>query len=896
MALSFGFKARRILVISPAMILRQQIAGEFTSLKDLRDAKCLTLAAGLKPSVVSLNTEMRTAAQWRKFSAHDVVTATTRTTSPQLKNIESPPTGFFDVVFIDEAHHEPAETWRALVDCFDRNQTKIVLLTGTPYRRDRVQIGGRLSFVYPIARALRDGIYATVGFVTAGDPVPEQRDAELATRGIQQWKRLRHLGKPLILVKTDRVTHANELATLYRKLGLRIEAIHSDQPDKTNETHVEAARNGKIHGLVVVGMLSEGLDIPELKVAVFHRNPQSLPYTLQLIGRLARVPPGLKHGVVVACSSDFTKETFRLYEGSEDWLQLIPDLERQLIGPAQVRSRHVVEDSGAEIDLADARPFFAVSVGVRTGRVKKASLVGQTFRTSKGQASVSIDEMVAKDFRAIVTTTTERPDWLQSHGVSDVFNSTYNIHCFYVGKKNLLIWQTTEDALGKYIQEELCTIRKVPAYELGKVLSVQDGTYAVIGLQNTAALSAVTPSYKMLLGREAEFAVTSADRNSFTPGHGLMKMGRAADAEWRGVAFKNSKVWSLQRRDLNDLREWMHAVENSILGSGSALLPKLTQLRRSIPLDKFPSAPIAALWSPALFTAQITWRSGNQIVNGLPTIKVAGRWTGAAGNLSIEEVGIDVKAAIKNAYLTFAPTSAAQWTVTVDRGAISKHSLTDFLDDFPLTLLFADGSSVMDRLYSKPSAEPVINYNQLKPKIWSGYSITKEIPTGAAPKSVHEYVEDHVALRGDSIAICDHGTREVADYIEFDPVAKSVSFYHCKKSSEATPGVRQDDFEELIPQGMACLRRVRNSQLIPRLQDRLQNGPARIVHGTSAKWQIMKNKFEPTTWRFRLVLVQPGLSFAKFKTNAGASLRPLIASAADYTQTSDAAMEVWCSG
>src|SRR5260370_16958199 len=160
MALSFGFKARRVLVISPAMILRQQVAGEFANLKVIRDAKCLKLRAGLKPSVVSLDAEMRTAAHWQELASYDFVTATTRTTSPQLKKVESPPPGFFDVVFIDEAQHEPAETWRALVDCFDKNQTKIVLLTGTPYPRDRAPIGGPLRFVYPIAPPLKHLIFA----------------------------------------------------------------------------------------------------------------------------------------------------------------------------------------------------------------------------------------------------------------------------------------------------------------------------------------------------------------------------------------------------------------------------------------------------------------------------------------------------------------------------------------------------------------------------------------------------------------------------------------------------------------------------------------------------------------------------------------------------------------
>jgi superfamily II DNA or RNA helicase len=895
MALSFGFKARRVLVISPARVLRRQVATQFKTLEVLRQSSSLKLGRRAEPKVVSLETEIRTDAQWRRYESCDVVTATTRTTSPQLQNVTPPPRDFFDLVFIDEAHHEPAETWRALVDSFDKNNTKVVLLTGTPYRRDHLPIGGRLSFMYPISRALKDGIYATVTFVSAGDPARARRDAELARRGVQQLTRLRRSGAPLILIKTDRVVHADDLAKLYRAQGLRIEAIHSDQSDAKNQENVEAARAGTLDGLVVVGMLGEGLDIPEFKVAVFHRNPQSLPYTLQLIGRLARVPPGLKHGVVVACSSDFTTETFRLYEGNEDWLQLIPQLEQQLIGPAQLRSRHSVEDSGAEIELADARPFFAVSAANRTSSIRKASLIGSIFRTAKGQASVLIDEKLDSDFRVVVTVANERPDWLQSRGVSSVADTTYDLHCFYSGKKNLMICQTTDDALAKNIQAKLFSSTKVPPYQLGKVLSVQDGTYSVIGLQNSAALSSLTPSYKMLMGTEAELAITNADRNSSTPGHGLMKLGNVANAEWRGVAFKNSKVWSLRRSGLGNLRVWMRGIESALLGGGGAVLPKLTLLRRSVPLDEFPAAPIAALWPPALFAQRITWYHANQTIKGLPAIEVESPWTKGAGNLHIDEVNVDVRASVANAYLGFAPVSASDWTITADHGETSKYSLKEFLEEFPPTLLFPDGSSVSDRLYSKPSAEPVIDYSRFKEQQWNGYLITKEIPDGANPRSIHEFVREQLALHGGSVVIYDHGTREVADYIEFNTVNCSVSFYHCKGSGGPNPGTRQHDFEELIAQGMACLRRVRSAGLIPRIEERMQNSGSQVVQGAAAGWQAAKNAFEPTEWTFRLALVQPGLSLAKLKTNAGAVLRPLLASAADYAQTSGAVLDVWCS-
>src|SRR6266481_8624298 len=71
MALSFGFKARRVLVISPARVLRRQVATQFKTLEVLRQSSSLKLGRRAEPKVVSLETEIRTDAQWRRYESFD---------------------------------------------------------------------------------------------------------------------------------------------------------------------------------------------------------------------------------------------------------------------------------------------------------------------------------------------------------------------------------------------------------------------------------------------------------------------------------------------------------------------------------------------------------------------------------------------------------------------------------------------------------------------------------------------------------------------------------------------------------------------------------------------------------------------------------------------------------
>lgn len=39
---------------------------------------------------------------------------------------------YFDLVILDEAHHGQAQTWRKSIECFERTNSRIIMLTATP--------------------------------------------------------------------------------------------------------------------------------------------------------------------------------------------------------------------------------------------------------------------------------------------------------------------------------------------------------------------------------------------------------------------------------------------------------------------------------------------------------------------------------------------------------------------------------------------------------------------------------------------------------------------------------------------------------------------------------------------------------------------------------------------
>src|SRR5699024_594395 len=121
---------RRVLVVVPSTQLRQQLVQAFSNQALLRAAGALS--GDQDPSVREGTGRM---ASWRHGRGHGVVIGLPQSISPEHYDDSSkPPKDLFDLVIVDEAHHSPARTWRAILDHFP--SARKVLLTATPRRRD----------------------------------------------------------------------------------------------------------------------------------------------------------------------------------------------------------------------------------------------------------------------------------------------------------------------------------------------------------------------------------------------------------------------------------------------------------------------------------------------------------------------------------------------------------------------------------------------------------------------------------------------------------------------------------------------------------------------------------------------------------------------------------------
>ncbi len=239
------------------------------------------------------------------------------------------------LLIFDELHHAgDGKDWgNALRDAFAEARFRLAL-SGTPFRSDnnpipyvRYERGeSQADFTYSYAQAIREGVCRPILFpsyegeltwlsggrehrATFEDGLRADRQRErLKTALLQEtWlgpviadahgelTRLRKQEQPdagglIVAMNQD---HARQVADLVGRItGTRAEVAVSDDP-AASQTIETFAQHKKQQWLVAVNMVSEGVDIPRLRVGVYATNVLTEMYFRQVVGRFVRMQEGL---------------------------------------------------------------------------------------------------------------------------------------------------------------------------------------------------------------------------------------------------------------------------------------------------------------------------------------------------------------------------------------------------------------------------------------------------------------------------------------------------------------------------------------------------------------------------------------------------------------------------
>ena len=898
-ATAFALRANRVLILTPSRLVREQIAEEVETLSRLREINAISQDTPA-PAVAALRTRVGTVEDWDKLRKQDVIVATVPSVSPAHEKVAPAPADFFDVVLVDEAHHSPAKTWKAILDLFP--SAKCALFTATPFRQDTREIRGRFVYTYDLRKAYDDGIFGTISFQPV-TPIGEQsHDVAIAMAAEKQFEADKVAGyNHVLMVRTDSRKRAGELEDVYQRFtNLRLKIVTGDKSLKYANDVIQALRDGKLDGVICVNMMGEGFNFPNLKIAAIHSPHRSLAVTLQFIGRFARVGGGrLGPATFLAVPSDIQIETEKLYDTRAVWQEIVQNLSAARVNEeANVREildsftpTNMVAPDLADMSLYSLEPYFHAKVYRLDGVVDIATPILFPEKYQVVYQAISDEHNAA----IYITQETSQPRWTNNDRLAVVTPDLFIFHQDIA--TNLLFLCASRRSKGLY-EEVIASFgaanpRPLPLARLNRALNeLTKPEFFNVGMRNRVA-SNTNESYRIITGSTAEKAVQKSDGRLYHRGH---VFGRAEDdGELVTIGLSSaSKIWSNTGGQLPALIDWFEKLARRISSDAVPITNSgLDFLSAGEEATELPEGIIGANWAASAYrtTPQIDF-----VIGGV-------RHDGQLLDLQIEidpeleeEGVVGLKFALGD-QLTFRATFSLGRDRLFEPASVDEPDLRVKADreDIPFveylneeTLVFYTKDLAMlegYNLFKAPEDLQPFDDRTFEVADWdqAGVDITREFgPALDGRISVHQYLEDWLAQSNADVVYYDHGTGEIADFIgvfaEGDGI--TVRFYHCKGATGRAPGHRVGDCYEVVGQALKSIPWTRWQRLLTTIRRRFstQRGSHRFIKGDLQTLEDLFDRNNASQMKFEFVAVQPGL----LRAGLPAPLGNLLAGASTY--------------
>ncbi|AKP03554.1 DEAD/DEAH box helicase [Companilactobacillus farciminis] len=205
------------------------------------------------------------------------------------------------IIFVDEAHHVLAKSYRRILDNFP-NALKL-LFTATPYRLNGEgfeEVADDLILGNSIKQLIKDGFLAPVDYYAPvqldASQLKTKRNGEFDEKSIEEAFKPKVYGNAVNTFKklggskqaiayTYNVASAERLANELNGNGVVAKAVSGKTPKDERDSIINDYRNGKIQVVTNAELFTEGLDLPNVDVVIMLRPTQSLSLYLQFAMR-----------------------------------------------------------------------------------------------------------------------------------------------------------------------------------------------------------------------------------------------------------------------------------------------------------------------------------------------------------------------------------------------------------------------------------------------------------------------------------------------------------------------------------------------------------------------------------------------------------------------------------
>ncbi|TZG12396.1 MULTISPECIES: DEAD/DEAH box helicase [Comamonas] len=914
-------RCERVLVIVPTDALREQLAGKFETLGVLKikGHKVLDEKA-LRPVVGTIFSKPKTPKEVQElFERCNVIVTTSHLAGTCDTEIQQEMAKLCTHLFIDEAHHAEAATWRAFREIFRTRH--ILQFTATPFREDGKKVDGKLIFAYPLKQAQEDGYFKPILFHRVREFNIGVADKKIALAALDELDR-DTTKKHIVMARVANIRRAEHVHKLYTEIG-RYEAvlIHSQLKATERAEAKQKLMSGAIRVVVCVDMLGEGFDLPELKIAAFHDIRKSLAVTLQLAGRFTRARPDLGDPVFIANIAliDVREELQKLYSQDSDWNSLLPALSQEAIAGEQLSQEFFKDFTKflSDVPLKDIRPAASMVVY----RTECANWTPKKFKkafsglSSNDKLYHSLNEV--KNSLVLISAIEQQVRWSDVKSVSE-----------YVWELFVAVWDRDKSLLylhgsnnsSEYheLAKALCDgkVELVKEPEVWRVFSgVKRLVMNNVGLNEHLGRQV---RYTGRMGSDVESRLGTAVREGATravlAGKGFENGQRTSVG-----ASRRGRVWANLRLRVDEFSVWAKEIGEKISDVNISPDEVLAGTLKPIPIGVVPGeTPIAVDWPQDIYekaehlvtfhgggTAQISSTDVDLLVKKIPTGELivsadCDVWSAPA------EYRLELFPLKQSFDFRFVHHSGPKLNIQI---GTKPKPLDEYFTKSPPIVWFSDGSSLEGCMHTRlPILEQPYPVESLKVFDWTGVDLKKESQKlEKRPDSIQfAVIRELLKEPKYSIIFDDDGSGEAADVVTIalsgDGMREwiEVELYHLKYTDDE-PGARVDDLYVVCGQAQRSVIWLANdnrktelfTHLLRREQTRINgNRPSRFERGNENLLHEIREKSRILELKLKAYVVQPGLSKAKASAT---QLRLLAVTERFLSDTYEVPFSVICS-
>lgn len=885
----------KLLVVVPTDALRGQLGLKFLTLGILKHSRSKVLDQNAeRPIVCCLEHTPRSVEEVDEiFSSAHVVVTTSSIAGRCERAVQDRMAHHCPYVFVDEAHHAEAPTWRSFKERF--SSRRVLQFTATPFREDGKALDGKIIFKYPLRKAQEDGYFKPITFKRVVEFAPAKADAAIAALAVKQLRSEVHLGH-ILMARVNSVARAEEVFKHYEpyaefqpiQLHSRIASVSA------REALRHQLLSGRSRIVVCVDMLGEGFDLPELKIAAFHDIRKSLAVTLQLAGRFTRNRPDLGNATFIANVADVEvqSELQKLYRMDPDWNKLLPEMSDRAIGEEQSFQDFLegFSDEIEELSLRSLRPANSMVAYRTDGSDWAPENFKEGFTGYDSYERVWHDVNVTQNALIVVTLKKAALAWAD---VETLYDWQSELYVLIWSPEQRVLYINSSSNAGEYraLAQAVCG-EHVVLINGNNIFRVFNGVER-LRLQNVGLSEQLGRNirYTGRMGADVEEALSELEKRNTTKSV-LAGSGFANGTQVSVGASRKGRVWAHRRDRLDQLAAWCKNMGTKLIDDTINPDDILAGTLRVTYVAERPKLVVLGVdWPEEIYTEpENTWTI---LVDGQPyhfsELSIEAASNTDSGSLLFRITGDDWSVEFEQRL--FAKDDSTNYSMrllgkqeaVIRRGGHGDaRGLESFFEANPPKFWFADGSSLEGCLYAQlRHAGPPYSAEKLTSWDWTGVDLTQE-SQGAIRKqgTIQHKVIETLMKRGTYDAIVDDdGSGEAADVVAIrvlggleDPQAIEVELYHCKYSSMPTPGQRIGDLYEVCGQAQKSIHwkysPEKSSDLFKHLlrRDAMRRDrdlPGRINHGSVDLLQVIKEISRSRKVTLKIFVVQPGVSKAK---------------------------------